>query len=355
MTGPKARESEHRGAQDTGASFLACETLGVAQQSEQRIVVGGNRSVGKVSVDGGAVRGEGGPLRPQLVVPLKIEMSTAPADAMVALCFVKALISREQHPFPTNAIGSAATEILLDGLPARSFPTGHPDHHVELRFLLSAAEINALEDFRLSGQSAVMRLYVGLDGIVAGVRTYNQLPPAPDDAELPWSHELGMVSQLFPFWNTQIRVLPIAIEQSRWVDEVLPGLGYDRQRLIELSFPPPLPEHKGAAAQFDKARRALDERRYDDVIRQCRALLNMWEGQLGATKDDRLASIVARDRNWIETDLRRQLLDALWKEVGDLANAAHHPEGEPEVQVFDQRDARLLLLLTAALSEYLAS
>jgi hypothetical protein len=44
----------------------------------------------------------------------------------------------------------------------------------------------------------------------------------------------------------------------------------------------------------------------------------------------------------------------LWKEVGDIANAPHHPEGSVDAELFDWRDARLVLLLTAALSEYVA-
>jgi hypothetical protein len=47
------------------------------------------------------------------------------------------------------------------------------------------------------------------------------------------------------------------------------------------------------------------------------------------------------------------LLDSLWKEVGDLANLPHHPEGAVAAQTFDARDAELVLLLTAAVSTYL--
>jgi hypothetical protein len=78
----------------------------------------------------------------------------------------------------------------------------------------------------------------------------------------------------------------------------------------------------------------------------------MWENQYGATSNQRLADIVAAERHWPDNDIRRSLLDTLWKEVGDVANAAHHPEGQVDAQAFDGRDARLLLLLTSTLSEY---
>jgi hypothetical protein len=158
-----------------------------------------------------------------------------------------------------------------------------------------------------------------------------------------------MFSQVLPFWTQRVDPVWMQIEQSTWVRNVLPGLGYDRLRLLELTFPPPMPGHGSAAAQFDKARRALDERRYGDCIQECRGLLNMWEKQYGATSKQRIAEIVAGDRQWADDDIRRQLLDTLWKEVGDVANAPHHPEG---AELFTGQDARLLLILTAALSEY---
>jgi hypothetical protein len=78
----------------------------------------------------------------------------------------------------------------------------------------------------------------------------------------------------------------------------------------------------------------------------------MWEHQFKSTKARRVADIVASDRRWPDGDIRRQLLDVLWKEVGDIANAPHHPEGDVDAELFDEKDARLVLLLTAALSEY---
>jgi len=32
-------------------------------------------------------------------------------------------------------------------------------------------------------------------------------------------------------------------------------------------------------------------------------------------------------RGWADDDIRRQMLDVIWKEVGDVANAPPHPKG----------------------------
>ena len=78
----------------------------------------------------------------------------------------------------------------------------------------------------------------------------------------------------------------------------------------------------------------------------------MWEKQFGATSNIRIATVVGDARGWPEGDVRRELLDAFWKEVGDIANAPHHPEGDVNAEIFDGSDARLVLMLTATLSEY---
>jgi hypothetical protein len=228
------------------------------------------------------------------------------------------------------------------------------DRRLELRFFLSPMEVELIEQQRQAAPNDGLELYLGLDLNVAGVHVFNTIEPGKQTPDLPWSAHYGQFSQVFPFWTSQVHPIRVEIEQSKWSRDVLPGLGYDRLRLMELVFPPALPGHSSAAKQFDQARRAIDQRRYGDSILACRGLLNMWEKQLGATRKNRVAEVIAGARGWQEGDVRRDLLDALWKEVGDIANAPHHPEGDVDAEIFDARDARLVLLLTAALSEYVS-
>jgi hypothetical protein len=46
----------------------------MAQIAKSDIMVGSSRSVGRISVDTGMIRAEGGPLEPRLVIPITIEM-----------------------------------------------------------------------------------------------------------------------------------------------------------------------------------------------------------------------------------------------------------------------------------------
>lgn len=319
----------------------------MAQINPQGILLYGTISVGSVSVNGGAVHGEGGPVRPRIVVPLKIEMSPQPDDAMIAVVALTASLGAQAHSSPRQVLCQPVTPQLMSRFPAHSGP--RPSEHTEeLRFFLSQAEIEDIETLRHGTNADVFTLYLDLDVVVAGLKSHNKT----GTEQTSWDSRFGMYSEILPFWAVQVQPLQINIEQSVWVREVLPGLGYDRLRLIELTFPPPLPDRSNAASQFDKAKRALDERRYGDCIDKCRGLLNMWEKQFKAVKNRRVAQVIAEDRGWPESDIRRELLDTLWKQVGDIANAPHHPENDDDIELFDRRDARLVLLLTAVLSEY---
>src|SRR5579875_343042 len=320
------------------------------QINKQHITVG-NRSAGDAWVDGGALRGEGGALHPQLVVPLTIQMAPMQADAMLAVVAVRA--SLLTHATPPALVTKPISEVLIEGFPARSLPQVAHDHTVALRFFLSGAELEALERHRHGLSADPFQLYLGVDAVVAGLRTFNQLEPGAAPEETPWHMHFGMFSQLMPFWHVRIEPLWITIERSNWVREVLHGLGYDRSRLVEIGFPPPLPDHPSAASEWDKARRAFDGQRYADCVSECRDLLAMWQSQLGATKQQRVAAVIGAKRGWPPGDGRLAFLDAVWKATTDLVNLPHHPEGQVADQRFDAADARLLLLLTASLSAYL--
>lgn len=324
------------------------------QVNKQAITVSGGRLVGQVWVDSGAVRGEGGPVRPQLVMPVTIEMNPQPHGAMLGVIWMEARLGSQQYASPSQLLCQPVRQPLFSNGPAHSVPNGTAEQRAEVRFFLSPAEVEDVERRRLTTNSELFTVYLSLDLIVAAVKSYNEFGSGQPAEQTPWQPELGIFYQAMPFWNSHVEPVMVHIEQSVWVRNVLPGLGYDRLRLIELLFPPPLPDHRSATAQFDKARRALNEGRSDDCIKECRGLLTMWRQQHGATRSMPVATMVAQRRGWPSTDVRRTLLDSLWKEVGDMASYPHHPEGQVDAQSFTPKDARLVLLLTAALCDYVS-
>lgn len=322
------------------------------QISKQHITVS-HRLVGSMWVDGGAVRGDGGVLQPQLIIPLTIEMSPTPPDAMIAVVWIRARLLADRSP-GTTPIAKPVTELLIDGFPARSLPGTANDHTVDLRIFLSQAELAALEKHRHAATTDPFMLYLGVEVVTAGMRTYNSVTPGERADPSPWDRQLGLLSEVIPFWNTRVEPLWISVEQTTWIRQVLPAVGHDASRLLEIDFPQALPGHPAAAAEWDKARRAFDDGRYGDCVGECRDLLSMWKRQLGATKDKPLASMMGARRGWSDRDARRHFVDSVWKAITDITNAPHHPEGDASSQDFDAADARLILVLTAALSAYLS-
>lgn len=323
----------------------------MAQVSKQVIALG-NRIVGSVSVDSGAIRGEGGPMRPQLVVPLTVELGQQPVESSLAMLAVSADLSTDQSVSAQTSIAQSVSQSLLGGLPARSLPSGACDHTTQLRFFLTPDEVENIERRRHAQSADGVQLYLTTQPVVAAVKHHNSVTPNQPTEQTPWKLQYGLFSEVMPFWDAKVSPLLIQIEQSVWVRDVLPGLGHGGHRLVELAFPPPLPTHDNAPAQFDRAKRALDERRYDECIDACRGLLGMWEKQYGATTQEHVAAKVAAARGWTQDDVRTQLLDALWQKLGDVARAAHHPESDDAAHTFTYQDARLVLLLTSAASEY---
>lgn len=317
------------------------------------------QSIGTVFVDGTTIRGEGGPINPQLVVPLEIQLNDQPDEAMLAIARLRSLLGTGQGVQAATAVCPPACVDLIGTNPAfrvASRPSGQYKEQVELRFFLTPAQVEELERRRHASRADVFCLSLALEPTVVGLKNFNRntagKPPAPG----VWDAKYGMYAELAWFWAVNgPSALRVDVETSTWVRNVLPGLGYDRLRLIEITLPPPLPDQPSAGAEFDKAKAALDTRRYEDCVAACRGLLTMWKQGSGATDGKRLAEVVAKRLGWADGDARRQFLDVLWKAATDFVNAPHHPEGGGQGGPLDHRDARLTLMMTALLSEYLGT
>jgi hypothetical protein len=236
--------------------------------AEQWIRVGGGPSDGSVVVDEARIRGEGGPERPPLVIPLTIAMSPRAAGQTLAVTELRASLYTQQHTPPTALACLPVSVGLTKGFVARSMSNGTTGSNpVELRFFPSTSDIELLERHRHAVTTGPFNLFLKLDPVVAGLQNFNQQQPGRETVVGPWDDpRLGIYAELYVFWTSTIDILPLAIEHATWIERVLPGLGYDQRRLLEVALPPPLPNHGSAASEFDKARRALAERRYTDCV-----------------------------------------------------------------------------------------
>jgi hypothetical protein len=331
----------------------------MAQMAEGDIKIGSSRSVGRIRVDPGRIRGEAGPFDPRLVVPISLEMQQRPADQMIALTAITAYLHLADANNPTTQIGLPADVSLMRGLPVRSIPGGSSPYGIDMRFQLSLPAVHRLEMARHAANDSDFTLYLRLDGALAWIRrTYGEArvsprQPLPAETEDPFAMQFGLHSELSYFWTSDIDSLRVQIDPTVWIANVLPGFGIDNIRLIEVVFPPGLPDIGNAAKVFDDAQRAFHGSRYADCISKCRGIIRAWNRQLSATTKAHLGELVANSQRWPSDDPRRKLLDSVWQALLEASNAANHPEGQDPAYQPTSSDARLQLMLTAVVSEYL--
>ncbi|MCL4434832.1 MAG: hypothetical protein M1399_08765 [Actinobacteria bacterium] len=116
-------------------------------ERQQPIVLGG-KGIGSASIDGGAIRGEGGPLHPQLVLPLKIDLDNHPPESMLAICRIKATLGPDQNVFPQNSLCCLIVEDLTARFRVHTIPSELVISIVDLHFWLSSAEVEHIELLR---------------------------------------------------------------------------------------------------------------------------------------------------------------------------------------------------------------
>lgn len=331
----------------------------MAQVAQGSIKVGSSRIVGRVQVDAGLVRGEGGPFEPRLVVPIGLELQARPAGQMLAIPSLTAYLHLGDINNAAHRIGAPAIADLLRGLPVRSLPSGSDLYVIELRFQLSLPTVFRIEAYRHASSEDVLTFALRLDAPLVWVNdTYGEYRVSPHQqvatpTDDPFQGLFGLHSRFSYFWSSDIDALLVRIEPSVWISQVLPGLGVDNIRLVEVVFPPGLPDVGNAARVFDEALSAFHARRYEDCIGKCRGIVQAWNRQLSASKKQRLPELVGDTQMWPADDPRRSVLDALWSALVDAGNVPHHPDSQEASYKPTAHDARLHLMMTAVISEYL--
>ena len=155
LAGRTAKRTSDPG--DTGT----WENQSMAQVNKQSIILGGGHLVGTVSVDGGAVRGVGGPVRPQARAAA-VNRDESPARRGDA-CPGLALRPTRIRPARVSSHQLACQPIsypLVGGFHAHSLPHGTTDHTAYLRFFLSTPEVEDLERRRQATNTEVVELYL---------------------------------------------------------------------------------------------------------------------------------------------------------------------------------------------------
>jgi len=299
--------------------------------SKARIEVA-SRSVGEIAIDGAATRGEGGPHDPRLVLPLSISMSPRPLDQMLVLTEIARSLHLGQDATDQNQVGPTVSRSLLPQMHARSLPGYVSDHFVEIRIPLGHPAVAHLEAYRHRSPGANFRCQLRLTGGVAFVHQVAGSANAGDNVrplvDNPFGLEYSILSTLAYFWVSSISPLTLEVPSSAWVERVLPGLGLEHVRLLEIGLPTtvaPLPAM--ILEQFDRARADLDAGRRRECIQKLRDVRHDIEKHLGATSASPVATLIAQHRGLQPNSAQEAYFGSVWKALADLTNATHTAHG----------------------------
>ena len=324
------------------------------------INLGGRISIGTIVPLIVSVRGEGGAYNPHLVVLVKVTMNQQPDAGQIVLTELSAGLHLGSAATSTdNQLGARVHVNLLREFRCRTLPGGPNECQIALRFPLTQAQIALIEKDRHAQPNHQFTAILTLEATPAWVvRTWNSaLNPlssvqqdAATQAKHPISFEMGMHSLLAPFWTTRIEDLTVIVPASLWIENVLPQLGMNTLRLIEVALPRRgglIPD--SAIDFFETALRHFDVGLYREAMESCRDVRTAIERELGATEANPIGNIVAQRLGWDTGIPQQTLLNAMWNSFRIVTNEAHHLPGGPRLL---ESDARACLHLAAILLEY---
>lgn len=291
--------------------------------------------VAEAVVDGNGVYGTGGTSFPMLVVPLRFTFRCLKN-------YGASIDFRELHcrvfPFDAGLIAiSPATQIKKVASPGQEIS----DQAVTLEIPIDHVHLAKIDRLRKGGDVRLkLQLEMRLDQVM-------QLGQA----------RLGVINKTA--WGTVehhhcYEDMQVIIPRSRWVEQVLPGTGFDTVHIIEL---PAIPVE--TCAPFDSAISALREAQklermgfYSDAIAKCRVALEPFferrevtdasgnKKSIHGLKQSWQLKLGEKTFDWLDTSLRI---------IKREANPTHH-----SVLVFDQAEAQMLITVTTALLSYAA-
>lgn len=309
------------------------------------------RTIGEISLDPTKITGEGGLTDARLVFPLQIRLNPSSSKgAMITLTELTYSLHSGSPTAEHNQLGPSARINLMVGFSYRSTTNGPSTGFTSVRLPVGAALLTSLENQRLRHPEHAVSAYLHLQPTLAWLeQTGNVMPD--EYGEHPFRGEqTGPFSQLSYFWYPQAGDLAIQISASDWVQNVLPGLGHNQARFVEITLPTAAGLFPEAILEYyDAARRHLDLGNYREAIASCRDIRNTIEGHLGATRANPIGTVVA-DRLGFPADApQRVILNTTWEALIIATNTAHHLPGGPRLT---GADARLCLYLTAILLDY---
>jgi hypothetical protein len=319
-------------------------------------ITAGMTQMAKVTVDPAQVVGSGGGLSPALEITFKGSTNPRPNDSGIGVerITIQLWLPRQKPPV---AIGAPATRFWPGGGGFHSSDRSSMETQFQLRFPMTVEQVRLLEAAATAAAPHELELELRGDVTVGWLpEVGGQMHGAGRDQLPPGIQNLGMFSQLQPFWTTEMHMNTLRLSREQLAKNILPGLGLDRVRLAAIRLPSgadALPQK--LVGEYDAATRDFDAGRFREAIEKCRDVRYTIEQALGAkdTNGERVADQISK--RGLAGERMVAFIDSIWKGLAELTNEAHH---RSDTVAYTPTNARACLLTTAvmveAISELLA-
>jgi hypothetical protein len=285
-------------------------------------LLGENRDL---SISPDQIFAQGGINSPVIVVPIKIEFTTFERNRVRAPSFADVISVKGDLKLAEVSCGE--TLVLTQGRihPGSGFTAN-------LQFLLSRETLNKVEKMRKDNLPAQI-------GISVQASVYEEIQFADNQKR----SFVTSIENGFGFLNFQI-------EQSHWIKNILPQLGHDSFRIIELPGANCLipEEYSKSLNELEEAKKYFLNGDYDKTVAHCRSALDPFKSKRGEIKSFITSKsefawaneVMESTDNW---------LNELVKATSHFTSKAHHI---PSVGHFGRRDAEIIMMVTTAIIAY---
>jgi hypothetical protein len=306
---------------------------------DTQLAWGGSNRLGSLALDVPRLRAEGAPVYPQLIVPLRLAITTdAVAEGRGKLRLWSVSCSLFQN---TNLLSDHQGDVL--DLHCYANDSGQ---EIQLRFPLDLSRLEHIERLRMDDLPFALRGKLVLE-VTRDQPTVEQPRPQPSTSPVP----SGLFAVSFQ--------LDFVVPRSQWTTALLPRLGWSAIRIVELPVPT-TPAWKEtfsmALTELDEAQRLFKEGNFDQTVAHCRSAIEPFRKKAQdlkqTLKDARSSAEVAAKEFGLLHAMASDTADWLTGQLErhhTLASVAHHV---PAVGHFSRDQAHALLLHTTALVIY---
>jgi hypothetical protein len=308
----------------------------------------GGHLLAELVVDPARIMGAGGPWSPALIVPFDLVLPAQPTEQTLV---IQELVAELWVPAPGHAPLQLGCPFRINGGSGRngqlrSYPHGATTDSLQLSFRMTPDELRGLEQHAHRQAPSPLAVEFRFEVHVAWAR--RSFGTIGADETVPFPSNYGFFTELIPLVQCSADNVTVQLSRERLAEEILPGLGLDRLRLVAVQLPPQIGVPR-FLERFDYARSHFDAFRYEEAVAGCRDARRLVEQALGATREEPVALRAAQVASLAADEPAVTFLDGVWRSLADLTNEAKHGERGNRYTAAEARAALMTLAVAVEL------